>query len=197
MKVRNCGSGLSNKQSSKVRGCKIRACSSQHLRPSIFKVGRSLWDDDLFVVDITQRNDVMETPCLYHWQWLCRPINTLTFPLWQGVSSLQPSLILPETICLSVPNNLSTTSPFPITVHPYLSLLPSEDLYNLPLSWRRTYEIIVCCKRSTNVIHKCKVYAILWVTFIANIINIKYQLKINFIRWWQFLFRCTIVRAGP
>lgn len=48
-------------------------------------------DDGLFVVDITLRTDVMETPCLYQWQWPCRPINTLTLPLWQGVSSLQPT----------------------------------------------------------------------------------------------------------
>jgi hypothetical protein len=33
----------------------------------------------------------MGTPYLYHWHWPCRPINTLTLPLWQGVSSLQPT----------------------------------------------------------------------------------------------------------
>lgn len=101
-------------------------------------------DDDLFVVDITLRTDVMETPCLYQWQWPCRPINTLTLPLWQGVSSLQPTrsylsygfpsafILVPVAISLSLIR-------FRQEDEAYRTLLSSSCLYVLANTWCQKY----------------------------------------------------------
>lgn len=106
-------------------------------------------DDDLFVVDITLRTDVMETPCLYQWQWPCRPINTLTLPLWQGVSSLQPTR---SYLSYGFPSAWVAVAFIPVSVaispslfrfrqkdEAYRPLLNSSRLYVLANTWCQKY----------------------------------------------------------